>query len=154
MTEGIPHQQLVELAEAFEMYDLEGQGTIQVTQLDLVLKTLGLTLPDATILAMKQRKIDEGDSSLSFTELLHLVTHQHTETEHDEIRIANRAHALRDALELFDPQNSGYISAVDFRKALRDALKDAEIDALVRKGDPTASGRVAYPGLVSQMTGC
>jgi Ca2+-binding EF-hand superfamily protein len=144
----------VELAEAFEMYDLEGSGIIPIAQLDLVLKTLGMTVPEANILSMKQRKIDEGDANVSFTELLHLVTHLHTEGEFEQIQIADRARALQDALSLFDQQGTGMISAVEFRKALRDTLKDAEIDALVRKADPQGTGRIAYMQLVAEMTGC
>ena len=154
MTESVPHQQLVELAEAFEMYDMEGEGFIPVTQIDLVLKTLGAAVPEASVLAMKQRKIDEGDSRVSYTEMLHLVTHYVTETEYEEHSLADRAAALHDALALFDQNNSGTISSVDFRKALRDTLKDAEIDALIRKADPNGTGKVAYPQLVAEMTGC
>ena len=154
MTDSIPHQQLVELAEAFEMYDLNGDGRIPVKQIDLVLKTLGLVLPEATLLAMKQRKIDEGDSMGSFTELLHLIAHERTETEYEEAHLAQRAKALENALALFDQHNTGLISAVDFRKALRDSLKDAEIDALIRKADPSNTGKIAYRQLVAEMTGC
>lgn len=154
MTESIPHQQLVELAEAFELYDLEGSGEIAVTQIDLVLKTLGAIVPEATVLAMKQRKLDEGSTTVNFSELLHLVAHQRTETEFEEERLHDRAAALEKALSLFDQQNTGFIAAVDFRKALRDSLKDAEIDALLRKADPSNSGRIAYRQLVAEMTGC
>jgi calmodulin len=154
MTEAISQQLLVELAEAFELYDVEGDGTIPVTQLDLVVKTLGITIPEASLLAMKQRKIDEGDSKVSYTELLHLVTLQHTETEHEDSLLASRATTLRDAFSLFDPSGAGVISTVDFRKALRDGLKDAEIDALTRKADPNGSGKINYLALVAEMTGC
>lgn len=154
MTEAIPQQLLVELAEAFELYDVEGNGTIPVKQMDLVLKTLGIVYPEAAMLAIKQRKIDEGDVNVSFTELLHLITHQHTETEHDELNMEQRASALRTAFALFDPASTGIISTVDFRKALREGLKDAEIDALTRKADPNGSGKINYNALVAEMTGC
>jgi Ca2+-binding EF-hand superfamily protein len=103
---------------------------------------------------MKQRKVDEGDSRVSYTEMLHLVTHYVTETEYEDHALTARASALHDALALFDQSNSGTISAVDFRKALRDTLTDAEIDALIRKADPSGSGKIAYPQLVAEMTGC
>ena len=151
---GIPQQRLVEYAEAFEMFDLEGEGSIPVTQIDYVLRALGVATPEATVLNMKQRKVDEGEDTVTFTEFLHLVAHNQTESEFAVAKVEDRAAQLRHALGLFDAQQTGVISAVDFRKALRDTLKDGEIDALVRKADPSGSGKIAYSELVTEMTGC
>lgn len=153
MTSAIPHQQLVEFAEAFELYDVDGEGSIPVTKLDLVVKTLGIAIPEAALLAMKQRKVDEGELNVDFTEFLHLVTLNQTVSEHTDGSAEQRAHSLRGALGMFDPQGTGFITVVDFRKAMRDSLKDAEIDTLVRKADPSGSGKIAYNELVCEMTG-
>jgi Ca2+-binding EF-hand superfamily protein len=150
----IPQQRLVEYAEAFEMFDVEGEGTIPVTQIDFVLRSLGVATPDATVLAIKQRAVDEGEDRVTFTEFLHLVQHQQTQTEFGVASADDRAGKLRAALGLFDAQQTGVISTVDFRKALRDTLKDTEIDALCRKADPAGTGKIAYAQLVTEMTGC
>lgn len=149
----VTQQQLVEYAEAFEVYDTEGEGTVPIDSIDCIIQTLGESVPAAALLQMKQRKVDEGESSVSFTEFLHLIVHGRTEGELEEHTLEARAGNLREALQLFDPAQTGFISAVDFRKVMRDSLKDAEIDALVRKADPTQTGKIAYDGLISEMTG-
>ena len=153
MTEGIPQPLLVEYAEAFELFDVAGEGTVPVGSIDLILKSLGVAVPAASLLAMKQRKVDEGEEKVSFTEFLHLVTHGQTESEYDEHHAAGRAAALREALAMFDPSGSGFISVVDFRKSVRDVLKDSEVDALVKKADPQQKGHIAYEGLVNEICG-
>ena len=60
MTETLSQQVLVEYSEAFSMYDFQGNGTVDVDKLDLVLKTLGVSVPSATLMALQQKKFEEG----------------------------------------------------------------------------------------------
>ena len=153
MTETITQQQLVEYAEAFELFDVEGEGNVPLSAIDLIVKSLGVAVPAASLLAMKQRKIDEGEEICSFTEFLHLMQHGQTESEYADSHAHARAAELRAALAIFDPAGTGNISIVDFRKSVRDALKDTEIDALVKKADPQQKGTIAYEALVDEICG-
>lgn len=146
--------ELLELAEAFELFDTAGNGTIPLKQIDCVLKTVGIVIPEATMLAMQQNKADEGETEVSYAELVQLLTSAgETEEAHEESQRKERAARFRRALALFDTNGTGLIPVVELRKALRDVLKESEIDALVKKADAATSGKVSYDKLVSAMFG-
>ena len=121
------------------MFDTSGEGVLPVAQIDHVLRALGQTIPEAQLLAMKQAKLDEGESVVTFAEFVQLVADGETEAEAQHNNVVERATKFRRALSLFDPTGSGWISIVDLRKALRESLKESEIDALIKKAATTTA---------------
>ena len=154
MTDKISQELLQEYAEAFEMYDVEGNGTIPVNQIELVLKSLGIKVHQATLLQLQNRKVQEGDGEVTFEEFLYLMQTGGTPNDYDENAAQDRSQKLKAALSLFDPSQSGTISVVDLRKALRDIMKENEIEELVKRADVGNSGRVECGYLAELMTGC
>lgn len=154
MTSNIPQEQLVELSEAFSLYDLEDSGYIAMDHVDLVLRTLGITFADAALLELKRRKADEGESKVSFEEFLYLVgPEQSTISQFTETHTNHRTAALRTALSVFDTMGYGTITVNELRRALREAMRDHEVDDLVRQVDPQQTGRVSVQGLTELVIG-
>lgn len=154
MTSQISQEQLVEYAEAFSLYDSDDSNTIPVARLDLVLKTLGLVIPEARLQDLVARKTDEGDSHISFEEFLYLIGPEGTSTwQYKEDTGKSRSQKLRRALGVFDTQGYGVISVVDLRRALREALLDHEVDELVKRVDPKQTGKVEVQSLSEYLVG-
>jgi calmodulin len=154
MTSQISQQQLVEYSEAFSMYDVDDSNSISVARLEMVLSTLGISLPRAKIDEILQRKADEGESSVTFEEFLYLVGPESTSVwQHAEDTGRNRSKKLQAALGVFDTQGYGIITTVDLRRALREALHDHEIDDLVKKVDPKQTGKIDVQSLSEFLVG-
>lgn len=154
MTSQISQQQLVEYSEAFSLYDLDDSNSIAVTRIQMVLSTLGVSIPTAKVDEILSRKADEGESSISFEEFLYLVGPESTSVwQHTETTGRSRSKKLQTALGVFDTQGYGIISTVDLRRALREALHDHEIDDLVKKVDPKHTGKVDVQSLSEFLVG-
>ncbi|CUE85974.1 Hypothetical protein, putative [Bodo saltans] len=154
MTSQISQQQLVEYSEAFSLYDVDDSNSIAVARLQMVVSTLGITLPQAKIDEILARKSEEGESSISFEEFLYLVGPENTSVwQHTENTGRSRSKKLQAALGVFDTQGYGIISTVDLRRALREALHDHEIDDLVKKVDPKQTGKVDVQSLAEFLVG-
>lgn len=154
MTSNIPQEQLVELSEAFSLYDSDDTGYVPLEHVDLVLRTLGISFADAALLELKRRKADEGESNVSFEEFLYLVgPEQSTITQFTEENTNHRTTALRTALSVFDTLGYGTITVTELRRALREAMRDHEVDELVRQVDPQQTGRVSVQGLTELVIG-
>lgn len=153
MTEHISQELLAEYAEAFSMYDVHDTNTIPVEKLELVLNTLGVAVNAASLLMMQQRKLNEGEKEVSFEEFLYLMQTGNTESAMEEQHLEDRSSALRSALGLFDVSSTGVISVVDLRRALRDALKDTEIEDLVKQSDPNGTGKINVEYLAELIVG-
>jgi Ca2+-binding EF-hand superfamily protein len=144
----------VEYAEAFSIYDTDDTNTIPVRSLDLVLKSLGVVFPEARIQDLTQRKHDEGESHVTFEEFLYLVGPDGTSTwQYAEDCGKSRAQKLKSALGVFDTQGYGTITVADLRRALREALRDHEIDDLVKHVDPKQTGKVEVQALSEYLVG-
>ena len=153
MTEAINQELLHEYAEAFEMWDVEGEGFIPLEHIDHVLNALGQKVHHATLQSIQQRKKAEGDKTVSFEEFLYLLQTGGTSGDFEEAAGRDRSSKLKSALSLFDPSQSGTISVVDLRKALRDVMKDHEIEELLKKADTNGNGRIDCGFLAELMTG-
>jgi calmodulin len=154
MTSQISQQQLVEYSEAFSLYDIDDTNSIAVTRLQMVVNTLGITLPQAKVDEILTRKADEGDANITFEEFLYLVGPENTSVwQHTENSGRARSKKLQAALGVFDTQGYGIISTVDLRRALREALHDHEIDDLVKKVDPKQTGKVDVQSLAEFLVG-
>jgi calmodulin len=154
MTSQISQQQLVEYSEAFSLYDIDDTNSIAVARLQMVVNTLGITLPQAKVDEILTRKADEGDANITFEEFLYLVGPENTSVwQHTENSGRARSKKLQAALGVFDTQGYGIISTVDLRRALREALHDHEIDDLVKKVDPKQTGKVDVQSLAEFLVG-
>jgi calmodulin len=153
MTESISQAQLLEYSEAFELYDQSGNGTIPVAQIGFVTASLGQKIPAATLEAIQKRKLADGETTVTFEEFLFLMQTGGTTSDYEDDKVKARSRTLKAALGLFDPSQSGTISIVDLRKALRDVMKETEIEGLIKKADPNGSGRVDCGYLAELMTG-
>lgn len=148
MTSSLRQEEIIQWAEAFDMYDVDDEQRILLTQLPLVLATIGKTVPSAQIEALKDRKASEGvDPYLTFDEFLSLLGAGKTVTEAKETEMSGRINALVSALQLYDAGNTGSISVGEARRALAEVLSESEFDGIAQQLDPHSTGKVGIEDL-------
>jgi calmodulin len=143
MTSEITQEQLVEYSEAFSLYDVNDDHTIPVGQVETVLRTLGVVVPQARLQRMRESKEDEGETHISFEEFLYLVGPEgKTSDRYTDAALESRSMKLREAFGVFDATGYGAIGVNELRRALRECLREHEINEIIQQVDPKQTGVV------------
>jgi calmodulin len=71
---GITREQYEDLSAAFDLFDLDGNQTISIDELQLVLKALGQVKSHAEIKVMIREVEAESDQELTFNEFMRLMS--------------------------------------------------------------------------------
>ena len=137
MTSGLTQAQIDEFKEAFQLFDKNGDGTIQANELIEVMKSINITATTEEILDMIKDVDTDGDGNISFDEFV--VMMQKGGDEDLE---------LREAFNVFDKDKNGEID----REELKDVLKtltgvshsEAEIDLMIKEADTNNDGKVNF----------
>ena len=74
MTTEISAEQLNEYQEAFQLFDKNGDGTITVTELGTVMKSLGNNPTDAELQDMIDECDADGNGTLEFEEFCNMMS--------------------------------------------------------------------------------
>ena len=131
--------QVQEFKEAFDIFDVDGGGTITVEELEEVMKSLGQK-PTKAQLEATVREIDaDGDGAIDFAEFLTMMLRKMNE--------GNPEKELMDVFMVFDKDGSGTISPDELRSAMRvigEKLTDDEIEDAIKLADKSGDGEVDY----------
>ncbi|TPP58233.1 Calmodulin/ calcium-binding protein/ EF-Hand superfamily protein [Fasciola gigantica] len=127
------------LRRAFSMYDQNGDGEIDATELKGVMWRLGCKPSDAEVREMI-RKVDfDNSGTINFPEFMSMMVQKKRHAETD----AN----LRIAFQFFDRNGDGYISPEELRSVLhkyRGNLDNNETEAIIKTVDTDRDGKLNY----------
>ena len=136
--------QVQEFKEAFDIFDVDGGGTITAEELGEVMKSLGQKPTRAQLEAMV-REIDAGgDGAIDFPEFLTMMLRKMNEGDPER--------ELRDVFTVFDKDQSGTISADELKsvmKVIGEKLTEQEIEDAIRLADTTGDGEVDYDEFIA-----
>ena len=102
IAEPLTEEKETEYREAFNLFDTNGDGTITVTELGIVMKNLGQNPTDEEVQDMINEVDVDGNGSLEFHEFANLMSRQMKES--------NSEAELRERFKLFDKDGNGTIS--------------------------------------------
>ncbi|EEC43495.1 calmodulin [Phaeodactylum tricornutum CCAP 1055/1] len=136
---GLTEEQVADLKEAFAMFDINGDGTIEIHELQQVMQKLGQNPTEKELIEMISSVDDNGDHEIDFDEFLILM----------KSRIGHRdpEKELRDAFAVFDTDGSGAIDRKELKrlmKKLGQALTEQEIDAMMDEVDTNGDGEISF----------
>ncbi|CAH1245067.1 CALM1 [Branchiostoma lanceolatum] len=98
MAEEMTEEQISEFREAFELFDKDGNGSIDAEELGTVMKELGQNPTKSELKDMINEVDTDGDGTIDFTEFLTMMTKKLKENcKEDE---------LRDSFKVFDKVGS------------------------------------------------
>ena len=136
--------QVQEFKEAFDIFDVDGGGTITAEELGEGMKSLGQKPTRAQLEAMVREIDADGDGAIDFPEFLTMMLRKMNEGDPER--------ELRDVFTVFDKDQSGTISADELKsvmKVIGEKLTEQEIEDAIRLADTTGDGEVDYDEFIA-----
>ncbi|XP_002733157.1 calmodulin-like isoform X2 [Saccoglossus kowalevskii] len=143
----LTEEQLSELKEAFSLFDIDGDGTINAKELGTVLRSLGQNPTDKEVEEMIEEVDVDGSGSIEFPEFLMMMAGKFNETTTDK--------DLNDAFKIFDTENTGFISVDELKHLMTtmgERLSEEEMDEMVADANADSEGKVNYEEFVKLIT--
>jgi calmodulin len=121
-------------------------GTIELHELQQVMRKLGQNPTEAELIEMISSVDDNGDNEIDFEEFLLLMKSRIGERDPEK--------ELRDAFAVFDTDGSGSIDRKELKrlmKKLGQALTEAELDAMMDEVDTNGDGEISFAEFKAMM---
>ena len=143
---GLSEDEIMEIKEAFDMFDTEERGYINPKELKEAMQSLGLDERNRVIYEMISN-IDEEVERLDFKEFLELMTARLSEKDSRE--------DIKKVFKLFDEDSKGYITIANLKRVTKDlgeATDDIELQEMIERADADGDGRVTFEDFYNIMT--
>jgi len=144
---GINEEEIEELREAFELFDTDGNGTIDPNELKSAMKNLGLEAKNHTVYQMISDIDKNGTGDIDFDEFLDLMTVKLGDSDSEE--------DVRKVFDLFDDDKTGYITIQNLKRVAKDLdenMSDAELLEMIERADSDQDGQINFEDFYSIMT--
>ncbi|XP_018320254.1 caltractin-like isoform X2 [Agrilus planipennis] len=131
-------QQKNDIKEAFDLFDIEGVGTIDSKELKVAIRALGFEPKKEEIKAMIAEVDKEGTGKLSFDDFLYLMSVKMAEKDSKE--------EIMKAFRLFDDDDTGKISFKNLKRVaaeLGENLTDEELQEMIDEADRDGDGEIS-----------
>mmetsp|Transcript_1111 Transcript_1111/g.2211 ORF Transcript_1111/g.2211 Transcript_1111/m.2211 type:complete len:198 (+) Transcript_1111:87-680(+) len=136
----LDEEQLEELREAFNLFDTDGSGTIDVRELKAAMRALGFTVKKQEIREMLEdagHKLDETGGVVEYNEFCAMMT--------DKMNSRDTREEILKVFALFDEENTGKITFRNLKRVaqeLGEDLTDEELKEMIDEADRTGEGAI------------
>ncbi|XP_044538726.1 centrin-2 [Gracilinanus agilis] len=133
----LTEDQKQEIREAFDLFDTDGTGTIDVKELKVAMRALGFEPKKEEIKKMISDIDKEGTGKISFNDFLAVMTQKMAEKDTKE--------EILKAFRLFDDDETGKISFKNLKRVARELgenLTDEELQEMIDEADRDGDGEV------------
>eukprot|EP00397_Hematodinium_sp_SG-2012_P060471 GEMP01078783.1.p1 GENE.GEMP01078783.1~~GEMP01078783.1.p1 ORF type:complete len:173 (+),score=37.65 GEMP01078783.1:73-591(+) len=128
---GLKQDEIEEIKEAFDFFDSDQSGSIDLRELKTAMQSLGYESKNDTIFTMLSELDKDGNSALDFEEFLELMAGKDGDRDDRDGR-----EEIDKVFHLFDVDNKGAITTKDVQrvgKELGERLTVDEINEIVRR---------------------
>ncbi|KAK2094581.1 Centrin-1 [Saguinus oedipus] len=133
----LTEDQKQEVREAFDLFDVDGSGTIDVKELKVAMRALGFEPRKEEMKKMISEVDKEGTGKISFNDFLAVMTQKMSEKDTKE--------EILKAFRLFDDDETGKISFKNLKRVaneLGENLTDEELQEMIDEADRDGDGEV------------
>lgn len=135
-----------EFRHVFELFDKNGDGSIDANEIGQVMRSLGMNPTNKEIADLIAEVDKNGNQRLDFQEFVAFMSkHWHERDQEAE---------LRDAFRLFDRDNSGYITINELKQVMinmGEKLNQEELEDMMREADVNRDGKLDYQEFVQKL---
>ena len=129
------------------MFDSDGSGTIDPSELKSAMQSLGFEAKNQTIYQMISDLDKDGSGAIDFDEFLDMMTARMSDKDTRE--------DINKVFRLFDDDKTGYISIKNLRrvaKELGETMTDEELLEMIERADSDGDGQVSAEDFYNIMT--
>jgi centrin-1 len=144
---GLTEDEIEEIKEAFDLFDSDGSGTIDPSELKSAMQSLGFEAKNQTIYQMISDLDKDGSGAIDFDEFLDMMTARMSDKDTRE--------DINKVFRLFDDDKTGYISIKNLRrvaKELGETMTDEELLEMIERADSDGDGQVSQEDFYNIMT--
>mmetsp|Transcript_7370 Transcript_7370/g.16895 ORF Transcript_7370/g.16895 Transcript_7370/m.16895 type:complete len:175 (-) Transcript_7370:262-786(-) len=135
---GLSQDEIDELYEAFNLFDSDGGGTIDIKELKAAMQSLGFESKNVDIMDLISDVDKDGSGEIDFDEFLDMMTAQITaDTSREDIQ---------KMFNLYDDDQTGKITFKNMKrvaKELGETASDAKIMEMINRADTDGDGEIS-----------
>ena len=147
MVDDLSEQQRAEFKEAFSLFDKDGDGTINPTELGVVMRSLGQNPSEEELQEMIEEADSNGNGTIEYQEFLYLMVQLMNKVDPDE--------DIKYAFSVFDKNADGSIDAAELKEFMvgvgETTLTDGEVKEMIKKADTDNDGKLNYQEFAKMM---
>lgn len=128
---------IAELKEAFDMYDLNKDGVISIRELGTVMRSFGHNLSESDILEMVKQVDIDNNGSICFEEFSIMMS--------TKVKSSNIEEAAKKAFEIFDVNKDGCVSLEELQQVmtnLGEEVSEPEAKEMISVADVDGDGLI------------
>jgi len=145
---GLTEDEVLEIREAFDLFDTDKSGEIDVAELKQALLNLGIDTKNQTLQNMLADIDKNGDANIDFDEFINMMTAKMSDKDTRE--------DLEKVFELFLGDDNA--DKIDIRhlkrvcKELNENMSDDELNEMIVRADTDRDGKVSFEEFYAIMT--
>ena len=144
---GLSTDEIEEIKEAFDIFDQNGEGSIQVSDLLAAMKNLGFDSKNPSIYRMIADFDETNDGIIEFDDFLDMMTARISEK--------NTKEDLKRVFNLFDEDRSGEIKIEHLKKVAKELgedISEEELKEIIQRADLDGDSKLTFEDFFNVMT--
>ncbi|KAJ2919554.1 hypothetical protein MD484_g963, partial [Candolleomyces efflorescens] len=143
----LSQDQIQAFKESFSLFDKDGDGTIDASELGTVMRSLGHNPTDTELRDMINEIDKDGNGTVDFPEFLEMMSRSIPRGGKNTGGRTEEEEELYQAFKVFDKDGSGSISQFELRevmKRLGENLSEKEIQEMITEADGNGDGEIDF----------
>ncbi|KAJ1295644.1 hypothetical protein BS78_01G238700 [Paspalum vaginatum] len=139
-------QKRKEIKEAFDLFDIDGSGTIDARELNVAMRALGFEMTPEQINQMIAEVDKDGSGTIDFDEFVHMMT--------DKMGERDAREELVKAFRVIDQDANGKISDIDIQRLAIETGEHFTLDEvreMIEAADENGDGEVDLEEFMKMM---